>query len=167
MPLTPPHIAVLAYVLLLSACSKPPAQFDTNLETKEIMAHIVNPSAVALWNRAGEWTDEEGTHDLAPVSEDEWFAGESEAAIVAEAGNLLLIPERVRRIGANDTDWATFAQHLSARAIDVMRATEARNKEAMFDAGGRLYEVCVSCHEKYYVPFLKDDETTAAPRRAE
>ena len=159
------HLLCLSAALVLCACSKPPTQFDTRLETKEVMAHIVNPAAVALWNRAGDWTDAEGTHDLAPVTDDEWFAGESEAAIVAEAGNLLLIPERVRRLGDNDTDWTTFAQRLSARASDVMKATEDRNKEAMFDAGGKLYEVCVSCHEKYYIPFLKDDETTAAPRR--
>jgi len=163
-----PSLATLfaAALSVLAACSKPPTQFDTSLETKEVMAHIVNPSAVALWNRAGDWTDESGIHDLAPISEDEWFAGESEAAVVAEAGNLLLIPERVRRLNTKDTDWIKFATLLSARANDVKKATEDRNKEAMFDSGGKLYEVCVSCHEKYYIPFLKDDdEPTAAPRR--
>jgi hypothetical protein len=28
----------------------------------------------------------------------------------------------------------------------------------MFDTGGELYQACVACHDKYYVPFLKDGE---------
>ena len=84
---------------------------------------------------------------------------------MAEGGNLLLLPDRVRSLADGDRDWSLYAKDLTDRALALKASTEARDKDRMFDDGGRLYEACVACHEKYYVPFLKEDETTAAPRR--
>jgi len=128
------------------------------------MERIVDPAAVALWGRAGTVESAEGIVDLAPDTEDEWLLAENEAAVVAEAGNLLLMPDRVRKLNDKDADWTRYARQLTERALAVKTATALRNKEQMFDTGGKLYEVCVACHEKYYIPFLEEDESTAAPR---
>ena len=82
--------------LVLAACSKPPQPiaFDTTLSTKDLMKHVIDPAAQGLWGRAGTIDTAAGTVDLAPDTEAEWKAAEAEAATVAEAGNLLLVPGR-------------------------------------------------------------------------
>lgn len=150
----------------MAACSprEPEVEFHTKLTTLELMAHVIDPAAWGLWGRAGTVTDASGETDLAPDTDEEWAAGENEAAIIAEAGNLLLLPGRIRTVEEDDNgDWSKFARQLSQRGLEVMAATEARDTEEMFAAGGRLYEACVACHEKYYVPFLEEGETTPAP----
>ncbi|MDP3738431.1 MAG: hypothetical protein Q8R02_13640 [Hyphomonadaceae bacterium] len=161
-------MVVSSWLAFLAGCAppKPDVVFDTTFPTKQIMAHIINPAAVGLWGRAGTWEDENGVEDLAPDTPDQWAEAENEAAIVAEGGNLLLLPGRIRVLEEGDNgDWSRFALQLVAQAREVKIATEARDKERMFDAGGDLYQVCVACHEKYYVPFLEEGETTAAPRK--
>ncbi len=154
--------------LLPAACSREQAastRFDTTLSTQQLMLYVIDPTAVAVWGRAGDVTTEAGVEDLAPDTVEEWAAAESEAAIVAEAGNLLIIPSRVRVIknkaGQPDPeidggDWTKFALGMTKQALAVKAATAARDKEKMFRAGGDLYQACVACHEKYYLPFLED-----------
>jgi hypothetical protein len=162
---------------LAAACSPKAAEtpFDATLSTKELMQHVIDPAAVGLWGRAGEMQTETGeVVDLAPDTEEEWKAAEGEAAIVAEAGNLLILPQRVRVLKdakgdpdkADGGDWTKFSIEMTKKALDVKTATAARDKARMFDAGGELYQTCVACHDKYYVPFLKEDEdpNSDAPR---
>jgi hypothetical protein len=124
---------------------------------QELMAHVVDPAAQAVWSHAGWVIDEEGETALFPTIEAEWAAAENAAAMVVESGNMLLLPGRVRVLADDDAgDWEKFARTLSERALAVKAATEARETQAMFDAGGELYQACVACHEKYYAPFLQD-----------
>jgi hypothetical protein len=110
---------------------------------------------------------ENGVVDLAPDTPEEWAAAESEATIVAEGGNLLLLPGRVRVIldkedepdPADGGDWTKFSLEMTKRALAVKAATAARDKEKMFETGGELYQACVACHDKYYVPFLEEGES--------
>jgi hypothetical protein len=43
---------------------------------------------------------------------------------------------------------------LSQALVDVgvvaLKAAEAKNPEALFEAGGQVYEVCQQCHRKYW-----------------
>jgi hypothetical protein len=159
----------IAAAVVLTACGEPrveqpKVEFQTKLTTLEVMAHVVDPAAWGLWGRAGTVTNEEGETSLTPDTEEEWAAAENEAAIVAEAGNLLQLPSRIRVLEEDDNgDWPKFAQQLSQSALEVLAATEQRDPDLMFETGGRLYEACVACHEKYYVPFLKEEQTTPAP----
>lgn len=131
------------------------------------MLHVIDPAAIALWGRAGELINESGVIDLAPDTPEEWAAAESEAAIVAEGGNLLLLPGRVRVIQGKDGkpdpsdggDWTKFSLEMTKRALAVKEATAARDKGKMFETGGDLYQACVACHDKYYVPFLEEGKS--------
>jgi hypothetical protein len=152
----------------LAACSRPSTDavaFDTTLSTQEVMAHVINPAAVAAWDRAGTVENAEGITDLAPDTEEEWLLAENEASTVAEGGNLLLLPDRVRKLTDDDHDWITFARNLTTQALALRTATTDRDKDKMFETGGKLYEACVACHEKYLIPFLGEDGTTIAPKR--
>jgi hypothetical protein len=137
------------------------------------MKHVVDPAAVAVWKRQGWDIVDEREISLAPDTEQEWSAAENEAAIIAEAGNLLVLPGRVRVLRGKDGkqdkadngDWTRFALAMTTEALALKVAIAARDEDKMFATGGDLYQACVACHEKYYVPFLKDDETTRAPTR--
>ena len=93
--------ARLAFILagLAASCGpapEPAPAFDTTLTTQQLMLHVIDPAAIALWGRAGEMMTRTASIDLAPDTPEEWAAAENEAAIVAEAGNLLILPGRVR-----------------------------------------------------------------------
>ncbi len=156
-------VPAVLLALALAACSRPSGTFDTSLSTQEVMKHVIDPAAIALWDRAGELETEQGTVSLAPKTEEEWAAAEHEAAIVAEGGNLLRLPQRVRKLSGVDQDWSKFAAQMTEQALAVKTATAARQPDKMFEKGADLYQTCVECHEKYYVPFLKEDSPTPSP----
>ncbi|MBC7956380.1 MAG: hypothetical protein H7Y33_10995, partial [Cytophagales bacterium] len=55
---------------------------------------------------------------------------------------------------ARDTlEWARLAQELTQTSLEGMKAAQAKNEAAVFDAGGRIYVVCRSCHIKYIAGF--------------
>jgi hypothetical protein len=140
------------------------AAFDTTLPTQQVMKHIIDPAAVSLWGRAGTMETDKGTVSLAPQTEAEWAAAEHEAAIVAEGGNLLLLPGRGRKLSGVDADWEKYAHALTKQALAVKAATAARDNDRMFKAGGDLYQVCTDCHAKYYIPYLNSDGVYVPPK---
>jgi hypothetical protein len=150
----------------VAACSEKAtsASFDTTLPTQQVMKHIIDPAAIALWGRAGTMDTDKGIVSLAPQTEAEWAAAEQEAAIVAEAGNLLLLPGRIPDFTGVGADWETFAHALTREALAVKAATAARDNDRMFKAGGDLYQVCTSCHAKYYIPYLNADGVYTPPK---
>jgi hypothetical protein len=149
-------LALLA--LGLAACSPNSGQqFDTTLNIQQVMKHVIDPAAIALWGRAGSVSDAAGEKDLAPIDEATWRAAENEAAVVAEGGNLLLVPQRTLKLDGTDGEWRRLAHKLTREALAIKKATADRNTQEMFDAGGRLYEVCTECHDRYYTPFLDAD----------
>lgn len=153
-------------VLLAASCSRSGGggQFDTTLSTQQVMKHVIDPAAIALWGRAGTMETENGTVYLTPETEEDWAAAEHEAAIVAEGGNLLLLPGRGLKLAASDNGWARYARDLTRAALAVKAATVERDADRMFKAGADLYQVCTDCHEKYYGPFLKPDGTFVPPK---
>jgi len=149
------RLVALAGLLSLAACSGPggsgaPAavKFDTTLPMSEFMAHVVDPAAQAYWKGAGVELTDAGETDLSPKDEEGWEALVTAASTVAEAGNALQLPDRAR---PPEAEWNRLAQEMTARAFDARKAADARDKQAVFDTGGRLYETCVACHAKYVI----------------
>ena len=162
----PPRWLIGCAACLAAACSKPVEKtaFDTTLPTQQVMKHIIDPAAVSLWGRAGTMDTDKGTVSLAPQTEADWAAAEHEATIVAEAGNLLLLPGRVPNFTGVGADWEKFAHALTREALAVKAATAARDNDRMFKAGGDLYQVCTDCHAKYYIPYLNADGVYKPPK---
>ncbi len=111
------------------------------------MEWILDPAADVIWDSAGTIITAEGERDLAPTTDEGWDQVRSSAALVGETGNLLMMPGR-----ASGPAWVAYAQGLTAAAEVAMAAAEARDADALFDAGGQLYQVCRACHEQYMVP---------------
>src|SRR5439155_5024100 len=123
------------------------------LPMTEFMDHVVDPAAFAYWRGSGTEVTAKGERDLSPTTEEGWLEVENGAAVLIEAGNALQLPGRARAPAA---DWNRYAQLLTTRAVAAKAAAEAKDRKAVFDDGGRLYEVCTACHKQYVIdPMLK------------
>src|SRR5262249_47961893 len=99
------------------------------------MSAILEPAADSYWDAVGSVADKSGIHEFAPKTTEEWRAVERAALATAETGNLLMMEGR-----ALDRDrWMTLAKGLVAAGKDAMAAAASRNRDSVFNAGGRLY----------------------------
>ena len=149
---------VVCGLSVLAGCSSKPAAeapppYNINFPMNEIMGDIIDPAAQILWHSAGTITDEKGTTSLTPTTEEGWLAADNAMTTVAEAGTLLMLPGRARDNG----EWIKLAKELTDTALAAKATVLAKDEKGMFDTGGKLYEVCTACHEKYLLPFLGPD----------
>ena len=49
-------------------------------------------------------------------------------------------------------NWVAFSQALTTAGQVAMAAADAQDSDALFDAGGQVYQVCRACHAEYLVP---------------
>ena len=150
-------IVLAASAALLTACqpAKPDgpkmtegAKFNTDLPMTEYMGHFIDPAAFMYWKGSGTMIDEAGEHDLSPTTDEGWDVLVTGATMLIEAGNTLQLPGRTR---APEADWNKYAQQLTERAVIARAAAEKHDKEAVFVEGGKVYEVCVACHEQFVI----------------
>jgi hypothetical protein len=119
--------------------------FKPDFEIKDVMAHVVDAAADAMWEKQGWDYDHAGEHSLFPTTEAEWAATENHAATLAEAANALMIPGR-----AVDNDrWIKEATELHNLAMEEYRAIKARDQQKMFTVGSDIFLVCTDCHAIY------------------
>ena len=147
-------VAVMGFGLL-AACSDSAddgaapvavgASYDTTLTMQELMLHVLEPAADGLWSTAGWVEDREGYRELYPTTEEGWEHVVASAAMVAESGNLLLLPERA----LDDDAWMVYAEGLTQAGFRAMAAAVTRNKEDLFQAGADIDSVCSACHQAY------------------
>ncbi|MFI4934256.1 MAG: hypothetical protein ACHP7N_06530 [Caulobacterales bacterium] len=147
--------ASLLVVFGLFACAPKPKEpaYNTSLPVSELMAHVVDPAAWAVWHSSGTVDTLQGQQSLAPTTDDGWLAAESGGAAIAEAGNLLMLPGRAR----DDGDWMKYAAQLSQAGLDAKAAAEAKDPQKEYATGAAIYQVCTACHAKYYLPFVPKD----------
>ena len=151
-------LSTVSALVLLSGCDPggdptPPSVPDPApayrpvANVKQTMEWILDPAADVIWDSAGFIITAEGETDLAPTTDEGWEHVRNSAAVVAETGNLLMMPGR-----AGPPDWVGYAQGLTAAGEVAMAAAEAHDADALFDAGGQVYVMCRACHAKYLVP---------------
>jgi hypothetical protein len=138
---------------------------------QELMAGQIDPSADALWDSVAIIESSSGTEDRHPRTAAEWQAVRDRAVTLIEATNLLRMPgRRVRngdsaagpgelspaqiqqRIDMNHDNFAQFADVLQDAAFKALAAIDAKNAQALMDAGGTLDEACEACHLTYWYP---------------
>jgi hypothetical protein len=156
---TPSLLIAACSVAALAACTSEqapapsPPPYNVDFPMTEVMGHVIDPAAQVLWRSAGEITTEQGVQSLTPTTEEGWAAADNAMTTVAEAGNLLMLPGRARDNG----DWMKLSKRLTDAALEAKAAVLDEDSKAMFDTGGKLYEVCTACHEQYLLPFLGPD----------
>lgn len=125
----------------------PPVPYSTSMTMQQVMGWVIDPSADAVWDSVGTIISYEGRKEIAPHTDEEWIAVRNHAAIVAESANLLMIPGRA----FNQEDWMAKARALADAAAVAIQAAEVKDPEALFDAGGEIYQACSNCHAKYLI----------------
>lgn len=142
---------LLAALFLLVACSQQEesaqqeSPFQPTGDVQYLMQWVMDPAVDRLWDNSGWIITQEGTQDLTPANEETWLAMQHSAAVVAESGNLLLMPGIAKDEGA----WRDISLGLIEAGLKAKAAAEAQDADAFFEAGGLIYRVCLSCHLIY------------------
>ncbi|MGQ0650253.1 MAG: hypothetical protein ACT4P7_22155 [Gemmatimonadaceae bacterium] len=118
---------------------------------KQLMNSVLEPAADVYWDAVGSVTDAKGTVEMAPRTPEEWDAVRNNAVVLAESGNLLMLPSRA----VDDGEWMVLSRALITASRQAISAAEARDRNAVFDAGAVLYEACTACHAKYAIEHIR------------
>ena len=98
---------------------------------KQIMDGIVKPAAGVVFGSVATISTVDGKEDRQPRTESDWAAVGASAAALVEAGNLLMMGDRLK-----DTDqWVTRTRAMMDAARIALRASEARDADALFNSG--------------------------------
>jgi cytochrome c556 len=141
---------------------------------QELMDGIVDPSADSLWDSVAYIANTTGIEDRRPRTDEEWKAVRTSALTLIEAANLLSMPGRVvatdapgspgpglgelshaeiqQRIAATHAGFVQFAHNLQDAGLKALAAIDAKDPQALMDAGGTIDEACEACHVTYWYP---------------
>lgn len=143
------YAALLVAASWFTGCAQEPETpappYEPVLDIHDLMNSVLDPATDVIWAAAGAVITADGEQDLAPVDDAGWQAVFNAAAVVSETGNLLMLPGRAEDSG----DWMEYSAALIATGKEAMAAAEAKDAQAVFDIGGKLYLVCVACHQGY------------------
>ena len=139
-------VAVLlsCFALLLGCSPKTPA-LNNSLSLHQLMEWIIDPNADVIWDSVKSISTVKGTTEIYPRTDEQWDAVRNSAAILLEAGNILMIEGRAK----DNKQWLEYAKQLSSASEVTLKAAQDKNKDALFDAGGNIYNARKACHDKY------------------
>jgi cytochrome c556 len=167
-------IAILPMIGM--ACKKAQPQTPDLLRTatvKDIMDSMVDPSGEFVFESIQEIADEHGITEKAPKTDEEWEEVRHRLFILLEAPNLLTMdgrkvarpedrsrnpqvenePEQVQKL--LDADRPAFvrrARKLQDAATLAIKAVDAKDKDALFQAIDGIDKACEGCHLHYWYP---------------
>lgn len=168
---------MLGSMMVLTACGHPaekaPIPFKPTASVQEIMQSIIDPNADDVWNSVSTIVTSAGVEDRSPKTDEDWQTVRKHAITLAEAANLLLIEGRpVAHAGAstssveaeltadetqklidnNREKFNAFALALHDATHEAITAIDAKNTEELVRIGGKIDQVCESCHAAYWYP---------------
>jgi len=130
---------------ILLGCGPKTAQPNSSLSLKQVMEWVIDPNADVVWESVKSISNAKGTTEIYPRTDAQWDAVRNSAATLVEAGNILMLEARAK----DDKQWMEYAKRLSRTSELALKATQDKDKEALFDAGGNIYNACKGCHDKY------------------
>jgi hypothetical protein len=168
-------------LVIAAACSAPapapPAKkeppFRKTATIKDIMDSMVDPAADYLWESVATIVTKAGTEERRPRTDDDWKKVRRAAITLVEANNLLIMegravakpgeksenpgielsPEAIRMVMDNDPDTLVkLADALHDAGLKALAAIDAKNADALSDAGEVIDNACENCHLKYWYP---------------
>jgi hypothetical protein len=168
-------IGPLASALLLANCSR--QSDDPNGPHKvaaihDLMADVVMPQTDILWNSTAILTDESGTHDMSPKTDQDWQNLRNAAIILAETQNLLAMPGRKvvpdgetlegggtlsadqiqTRVSEQHDDFVQHTGEMQRLAVQAIKNIDAHDLKALDKTGAQIDQVCESCHLEFWYP---------------
>jgi hypothetical protein len=165
--------ATAASAVAATLASRPANANNGYASVKDLMESIIDPSADALWNAVGSVVDEGGARDLVPKTPEEWLDLRHAAIRIIEGSNLLMMQGRDAAPPGTKSDtpgvelepaeiaglikkkrksFDGFATALRGLGFEALRSIEAKNADSLIEVGGRMEEVCESCHKTFWYP---------------
>ena len=172
---------VLVAASLLAGCAAPapeqPPPADSPYRPvasiREVMNSVIDPSVDVVWNSVKTVIDDGRMTDHAPAADEDWAEVRRHALIVSEAANLLLMPDRpvaptgapsqapgielapeeIRKlIRENPEGWNLYVQALQDSLKLALTAIDAKDAQALLDAGEQIDTACENCHQVFWFP---------------
>ena len=116
-------------------------------EIHDLMAYLLNPAAEAIWDSAGYVITEEGEFNLEPTDQEGWDKVKHGAKVISESSYLLSMPNRA----VDNVQWVALSMALKGMGERALEAAENEDSEELFKVGADLYQVCVACHQAYWI----------------
>jgi hypothetical protein len=144
-------ISGIAFILAGARTARPANTAEVAVATtpvasiRQIMNGIVGPASTVIYDSVATTVSAAGVEEKLPRTAEEWAHVANNAAVLAEAGNLLVMDERA----VDDGDWVKISRELTAAASRALKAAEERSPDGIIDAGGAINETCDTCHAKY------------------
>ena len=163
--------AVVFTCLAMSVVTSPagePVRPRSSLQ--EMMATRIDPAADALWDSVAFIASEKGDEDRRPRTPAEWAAVRRNALALIKGASDLALPGRVSAleatpgpgelraseiehlIEADPTAFAKRARALGSAARTALAAIDAKDADALMNAGGVIDAACEACHVVYWYP---------------
>jgi hypothetical protein len=139
----------------------------------ELMETVVMPAADVLWSAVAVDVTAEGTKTTQPETDEDWLRVRGAANDLIEIANALMVPGRrvdmpgvvseapeselgpdeiQKRIDAHPEIWIGFAHGLQDATMQSIKAIDAKDVDALSDAGGTLDMACENCHTYFWYP---------------
>ena len=183
--LTHALIALAALAALAAGCaSEPASDMEPTATVEELMRSMIDPAADAVWDAVVIEATADGIVETRPETEGDWLRLRRHAVTLAEASNLLLIegrhiaapesrselpgidlhPDAIQELVDEDWDgWVEVALGLRATSGVVLDAVQARDVDALLEAGTELDLACEDCHAVYWYPGYADPRPAPPP----
>jgi hypothetical protein len=145
------------------------------LSVKELMEHIIDPTADWVFDAVGADVTAKGITETKPVTDEDWLKVERGGWILAESTNLLKMPRRMvppeeegrphqpgdpelppdqikAKIDKDPALWYKHADELRAAALESVKIAKARDVDALLKVGSDIDKACEQCHLEYWYP---------------
>jgi hypothetical protein len=135
----------VAWIFLTGvAMAQAPAQapvFKQIGTMSQLMVNIIYPTSDAIF-----YVDRKP-----PSTESEWGALANQALMLAESGNLLMMPGRARDQG----NWIKDSKMMIDAAAAAFKAARAKDLDGIRAVSEALSESCIACHRQYRSDYPK------------
>jgi hypothetical protein len=129
------------------AGSAPASNYRNVGNMSRLMIDIIYPSSDAIF-----YVDRDE-----PKTDIQWNALASQALILAESGNLLMMPGRAR----DQENWIVDSKLMIDAGAAAYRSARAKDIEGVRAVNDKLYQSCVACHTQYRADYPR---RPAAPK---
>ncbi len=125
----------LALIFIAGAAIAQAPSFQPVGSMSQLMVNIIYPTSDALFY----------IERTPPKTDVEWGLIRNQALMLAESGNLLMMPGRARDQG----NWITDSKMLVDVGAAAYNLAGAKDMQGILDLNDRLNASCVVCHQQY------------------
>src|SRR5215831_612098 len=152
-----------------------PLPFKVTASIQDLMLAQIDPAADYLWDSVSTIAKQSGIVHNEPRTDAEWQEERHNAILLIEGANLLMMEGRrvvavgkqlehsetgevltaeqaQQAIDSAHPAFVAFATALHDVGMDMLKAIDAKNPDAILETGEALDRVCESCHLKFWYP---------------